>query len=378
MATDVDIVVIGAGMAGASTAYWLATDARVVVLEREAEPGYHSTGRSAAVYFRSYGNDQVQALTGASRPFFDQPPDGFTDHPLLTPRGVLMIADEAHLDQLDEFWEMAVTEPGARRLTTTDVLDRVPVLRPEHAHAGVLAPEGHDMDVDAIHQGFLRGLQRRGGAVSCDARIAAIERSGDRWQVTTDREAWTCDIVVNAAGAWADHVATMAGIEPIGLVPKRRSAFIFEPPDGVDPSGWPLLLGASDDWYIKPDAGMLLGSPANADPVEPHDVRPEELDIALAIDRITTATTMDIRRPLRTWAGLRSFVADGGLVGGPDDADPTFVWVAAQGGYGIQTAPAMGEATAALTLGRPIPDHLRAAGVTREALTVHRLRSSQV
>ena len=379
MTTDVDIVVIGGGMAGASVAYWLAPHARVAVLEREPEPGYHSTGRSAAVYFRSYGNEQVRALTGASRPFLDDPPDGFTEYPLLSPRGVLMVAADDQLDHLEEFWDAVVaTERGAERLAPSATLDRVPVLRPERVAAAVLAPEAHDMDVDALHQGFLRGVRAAGGSVVCGSGITSIERTGGRWLIATgddgDGERWSCEVLVNAAGAWADRVAVMAGVEPIGLVPKRRSAFIFEPPAGVATADWPLVLGASEDWYVKPDAGMLLGSPANEDPVEPHDVRPEELDIALAIDRIATMTTMEIRRPLRTWAGLRSFVADGGLVGGPDDGEPSFVWVAAQGGYGIQTAPAMGEACAALALGRPMPDHLVTAGVTRDALGVARLR----
>jgi D-arginine dehydrogenase len=375
MATDVDIVVIGAGIGGASVAYWLAPEARVVVLEREPEPGYHSTGRSAAVYFRSYGNRQVRGITAASRPFFDDPPDGFGDHPLLTPRGVLVVADHDQLDHLDDFWaSVRESEHGARRLDAGEAVDRVPVLRPERVAGAVLAPEAYDLDVDAVHQGFLRGVRRHGGVVSCGNGVTAIERVGARWRVTTAADVWTCDVLVDAAGAWADRVATLAGVQPIGLVPRRRSAFLFEPPADHDTGRWPLVLGAAEDWYVKPEAGTLLGSPANQDPVEPHDVRPEELDIAVAIDRIATMTTLTIRRPLRIWAGLRSFVADGGLVGGPDDGEPSFVWVAAQGGYGIQTAPAMGEACAALALGRPIPDHL--TGVTAEALGAARLRRS--
>jgi D-arginine dehydrogenase len=375
MATDVDIVVIGGGMAGASVAYWLAPHARVAVLEREPDPGYHSTGRSAAVFFQSYGSPQVRAITAASRAFFDQPPDGFTDHPLLSPRGVLAVADHGQLEHLDEFWTaVSEGEHGAVRLDPDAACERVPVLRPERVAAAVWAPEAHDIDVDGLLQGFLRGVRGQGGMVSCGADVTAISREGSRWRVSAGDDEWTCDKVVNAAGAWADRIAVLARVQPIGLVPKRRSAFLFEPPAGIDPSGWPLTLGAAEDWYIKPDAGVLLGSPANQDPVEPHDVRPDELDIAMAIDRIGTVTTMEIRRPTHTWAGLRSFVSDGGLVGGPDDGEPTFVWSAAQGGYGIQTAPAMGEACAALTLGRPIPDHLATAGVTPDALGVSRLR----
>jgi D-arginine dehydrogenase len=187
---------------------------------------------------------------------------------------------------------------------------------------------------------------------------------------------WRAAVLVDAAGAWADVVARMAGVRPIGLQPKRRAAFTFAPPEGVDPRGWPAVIALDERWYIKPDAGVLIGSPANADPVEPHDVQAEELDIAIAIDRIQTATTMTIRRPIRVWAGLRSFVADGDLVGGPAPDDPAFVWTAAQGGYGIQTCAAMGEACAALARGAPIPAHLADHGIDRAMLSAARLHAS--
>jgi D-arginine dehydrogenase len=182
-------------------------------------------------------------------------------------------------------------------------------------------------------------------------------------------------VVVNAAGAWCDVVARLAGVAPIGLVPKRRSAFVFAPPTGVSVASWPAFIGVDESWYVKPDAGMLLGSPANADPVAPHDVQPEELDIALAIDRIETMTTLKIVRPARTWAGLRSFVADGDLVGGFDADAPGFFWLAAQGGYGIQTSAAMGEACAALAAGEALPERIARFGVTAAMLSPERLRS---
>jgi D-arginine dehydrogenase len=189
-------------------------------------------------------------------------------------------------------------------------------------------------------------------------------------------QCYEAPVVLNAAGAWADHIAHMAGIPAIGLQPRRRSALTFAPPDGVDSARWPLVFGAAEDWYFKPDAGMLLGSPANADPVEPQDVQPEELDIATAIHRIEEMTTMSIRRPSRTWAGLRSFVVDGDLVAGFDAHAPGFFWVAAQGGYGIQTSPAMGEACAALARGLPLPERLAALGLTQAMLSPARLAAA--
>jgi D-arginine dehydrogenase len=248
------------------------------------------------------------------------------------------------------------------------------VLRPDRVIGAVLEPDAKDMDVHAIHQGYLRGLRRAGGSVVCDAEVAAVARVDGHWEVQSRAGTWRAPVVINAAGAWCDTIAALAGVPAIGLQPKRRSAFTFAPPAGVDVRHWPCLISADETWYVKEDAGMLLGSPANADPVPPQDVQPEELDIALAIDRIQQMTTLEIRRPARTWAGLRSFVADGDLVGGFDPAAPGFFWLAAQGGYGIQTSAAMGEACAALARGLPLPQRIAEFGLTEPMLSPARLR----
>src|SRR6185295_7914602 len=254
-----------------------------------------------------------------------------------------------------------------RLLDAAQTCALVPVLRREQVIGAVHEPDASDMDVHAIHQGFLRGVRRAGGMLVADAPVSSLRREGDVWQVRAGTHALEAPLVVNAAGAWADVVGGLAGARPIGLVPKRRSAFIFAPPEGVASAAWPLTAGVEEDWYFKPDAGMLLGSPANADPVEPHDVHPEELDIALAIDRIERATTLVVR-PRRTWAGLRSFVADGDLVGGFAGDAPGFFWLAAQGGYGIQTSAAMAEACAAIVRGEPLPARIAAFGLSVDAL----------
>jgi D-arginine dehydrogenase len=369
-----DFLVIGAGIAGASVAYWLAPRARVVVLERESQPGYHTTGRSAATYFESYGTPQVRALTLASRAFFESPPAGFAEHPILAPRGAVFVGAHGQQALLDEHEAVVrALSPKARRLDAAETCAMVPVLRTERVVGGVFEPDAADMDVHGLHQGYLRGARRAGAQVLCDAGVSAIERVAAGWRVRAGGQTWEAQVIVNAAGAWCDQLARMAGVEPIGLQPRRRSAFVFTPPQGLEVGRLPMFVGADESWYVKPDAGMFLGSPANADPVEPQDVQPEELDIALGIHRIAEMTTMSIRRPVRTWAGLRSFVADGDLVGGPDPRVPGFFWLAAQGGYGIQTSAAMGEACAALALGRPIPSRIAEFGLTAAMLGPARL-----
>lgn len=375
MGTQADFVVVGAGIAGASIAYFLAPHGRVILLERESQPGYHATGRSAALFMESYGTPQVRSLTLASRAFLEAPPPGFAEHPLLSPRGALMVAAHGEEQALDEHWQvLQALSPRARQLSPREACELTPVLRPELLLGAVHEPDAMDMDVHGIHQGYLRGVRRAGGSVACDAEVRAITREAGLWRVSAGDTVHEAPVLVNAAGAWADVIGVLAGCRPLGLEPRRRSAFIFAPPEGVRCDGWPLTAGMGEDWYFKPDAGMLLGSPANADPVAPHDVQPEELDVALAIDRIQQMTTLTIRRPTRTWAGLRSFVADGDLVGGWDPEAEGFFWVAAQGGYGIQTSPAMGEGCAALVRGEGLPPRIAAFGLTAAMLSPRRLR----
>lgn len=372
-----DFLVVGGGIAGASLACFLAPHARVVVLERESHPAYHSTGRSAALFSEAYGTRQVRALSCASRPFFDAPPQGFAAHPILSRRGVLTVASLDRLAALHaHLHEVLPLAPGLRLLGGDEARAMFPVLRPEAAAAAVFEPDAFDVDVDALHQGYLRTMRRAGGELRTNAEVREIRRDAGLWRVGTSAGAFEAPVLINAAGAWCDRIAALAGVAPIGLQPRRRAAFVFAPPDGVDTSGWPLLIDVDESFYVKPDAGQLLGSPANADPVEPHDVQPEELDIATGIYRIEQATTLTIRRPARTWAGLRSFVPDGDLVGGFDPDAEGFFWVAAQGGYGIQTSAAMGQACAALVRGEPIPPQIAAYDLSAADLSPARLRSA--
>ena len=289
---EADFLVIGAGIAGASAAYFLAPHGRVAVLERESQPGYHATGRSAALFAAAYGNPQVRALTRASRAFLESPPPGFAEHPLMTPRGALFVAAPGQEARLDAEWSALQRDSPAppppddplaaartpQRLDAAATLARLPVLRPDRVVGGIADPDASDLDVHALHQGFLRGLRAHGGTLACDAGVESLRREGGAsglWIARAGGRSYRAPIVLDAAGAWADEVAVLAGVRPIGVQPRRRSAFVFAPPPGVDIAAWPLAIGIAEDWYFKPDAGALLGSPANVDPVPAHDVAPE-------------------------------------------------------------------------------------------------------
>ncbi|PYY71768.1 FAD-dependent oxidoreductase [Pseudomonas jessenii] len=373
--SQADFIIIGGGIAGASTGFWLSQHGRVIVLERESHPAYHSTGRSAALYTAAYGTPQVRALTLASRDFFDNPPAGFCEHPLLTPRGEMTVDLTGDPDELNRQYQSAkTTVPEMQLLNADEACALVPVLRREKVHGAIYDPSASDIDTDALHQGYLRGIRRNQGVVHTDSEVVSLSRDDQgTWLVQTGSQTFSAPIIINAAGAWADKIGELAGAQPLGLQPKRRAAFIFAGPEGVDIHHWPMLVSLDESFYMKPDAGMFLGSPANADPVEPHDVQPEELDIAMGIYQIEEATTLTIRRPTRTWAGLRSFVSDGDLLSGFDPQVPGLFWVAAQGGYGIQTSPAMGQASAALVRGAALPETLGRFGLSAEMLSPARL-----
>lgn len=369
-----DFIIIGGGMAGASAAYRLAPHGRVAMLERESSPGYHSTGRSAAALSVNIGTRVVRALTAAGRPFLEDPPDGFSEAPLTHPRPWLFIA---RADQ-EALYEAALAEarktcPDIAAVSAAEAIQRLPILRPEYVAYAFVEPDACDLDVDAIHQGFLRGFRARGGRVETDAEVGEIGRDNGEWRVRTRAGDFSAPVVINAAGAWADEIARLAGVRAIGLVPKRRTAITFDAPEGADVSAWPELDDIGEEFYLKPEAGRLLGSPADETPVPPQDVQPEALDVAIAVDRIERATTLQIRRVTHQWAGLRSFVADRGPVVGMDGEAEGFFWLAGQGGAGIQTAPGISALAEALLVGHAVPATLAALGVTTADLSPERL-----
>ena len=376
---EFDTIIFGAGIAGASLAWRLAEHQSVALVERESQPGYHSTGRSAAMFMESYGPPQVRALTRASRDFYNHPPAGFTDVPLMHPRGALYLAlhgQEALMQALGE--ELAPACPDLQVLDAAEVLQRVPCLRADLVHGALFDPGAQDLDVHAIHQGFLRGFRRKAGqdgVLLNGVTLVDAQHDGELWHLGfADGQRLVARTLVNASGAWADELAALCGAVLIGIVPRRRSAFTFKTPEGVDASRWPAVVGVDESYYFKPDAGQLLGSPANADDTVPHDVVPEELDIALGIHQIESVSTLTIRRPASTWAGLRSFVRDGEMVVGADTARPGFFWLAGQGGYGIQSAAGASLLADALLRGVPLPEALQREGIDPAALSPARLR----
>ena len=374
---ECDVLIVGAGIAGAAAAYETATNASVVILEREAQPGYHSTGRSAALFSETYGNAVVRALTVGSRSFLLGPPDGFTEHPLLTVRGVLLVARSDQLAQA-QAWadEAAALVPSVHMIDAQEVRKQVPILRDGYLAGAVAEPEAMDIDVHALHSGFLRGARDRGTQVVTDAEVLELTRESDgNWLVRSSAGLWRARSVVNAAGAWADRIAEFAGVPTVGLVPKRRTASMVEAPAGTVIDAWPVVIDIDEKFYFKPDAGRILVSPADETPVDPCDAQPDELDIAIGIDRVQTAAELPVKRVQHSWAGLRNFVSDKTPVVGFDPSAPGFFWLAGQGGYGIQTAPAMGRLAGSLLLNRGVPDDLRTLGVTLEALSPDRLRT---
>ncbi len=345
-----DAVVIGAGIAGASAAAALAADRRVALIEAEEQAGYHSTGRSAAIWVLNYGPADVRALTRLSRGFFESPPADFAETALMRRRPVLFLARPEQVPELDRF---LADSTGVRPLAVAEAGALVPALRPGYAAAAAIEADAFDMDVAAIHQGFLRQLRARGGTLALRQRAGRIERRDGAWQVAASGGAvFRAPVVVDAAGAWADEVASMAGIRPLRLIPCRRTAAIIDP-SPRDVSDWPLILDVGHGWYARPEARtQLMVSPADETPTHPHDVRPEEIDVALGIDRMQQALDIEVRRVERSWAGLRTFTQDGSLAFGWDRRAPGFFWCAGQGGYGIQTSPAAGRLVADLIAGR--------------------------
>lgn len=338
-----DFVVIGAGIAGASAGYELAAYGSVVVLERERIPGYHTTGRSAALFTEAYESDDVRALTRASRPFLENPPDGFTDVPILEPLPVLFVARGDQIELLDE--EAGRSDGLLQRLGPKEAAGLCPVLRPDYVAGALLESGAMSIDVHALHQGFLRGLRRRGGTVRTNAEVVSLSHTST-WTVDTPTGSIQTPVVVDASGAWADRIAAMAGAEPVGLTPLRRTAFTFAPP--TDITGWPTVIDVDEEFYFKPDGALFLASPGDETPMEPCDVRHEEIDVAMAIDRIQRATTLEIRHVKTAWAGLRTFAPDRRPVVGWDPELPGFLWLAGQGGFGIMTSPAIARTAAAI------------------------------
>lgn len=372
MSDALDVIILGAGMAGASLAAELAPHRRVVLMETEDQPGRHATGRSAAMFFENYGNATVRALTRASRAFLERPPEGFAQTPLLSPRSALFVCDAPRLAALHTRVgsPQALDEPASlRKLGLDEAFALCPVLRPQWLGGAAIDTSGSDMDVAALHQGYLKRARQAGARLVLDAFEVVVEQTAAGWRAHSRAGVWEAPVLVNATGAWADAVARQAGVPTIGLQPMRRTAVTLPAPPGHDIAAWPLVIDVDERFYFKPDAGQLLLSPANEDPMAPCDAAPDELDIAIAVDRFETATTVAVRKINHRWAGLRSFVSDRSPVAGFDPEAEGFFWLAGQGGYGIQMAPALARTAAALLMDLPLPADVAALGVLAQDLS---------
>jgi len=372
-----DVVVIGAGIAGTSIAASLAEHCSVCLIEMERQPGYHSTGRSAAVLAASYGNETIRSLTRASRSFFSAPPAGFTSVDLLKPRAALMTARSGQTEMLEQFVATAERSDHFVSRSAAEAMALCPILRPEELAGAAQLTGLADIEVNELHQCFLRMFKARGGTSRMASQVVGLERDIRGWLVSTAQEVIRGGVVVNAAGAWAGEIGKLAGAQDIELQPLRRTACLVEPPAATSVASWPMVVNVAEEFYFKPDAGLLLISPADETLTEPCDAQPDEMDIAIAVDRLERATTLQVKRIVQRWAGLRSFVADRSPVVGFDSRQADFFWMAAVGGYGIQTAPALGRVAASLLRREPLADDLLACGVDVEKLAPSRLNRAR-
>ena len=365
-----DFIVIGAGIAGASLAAEIAASANVLLLEMEAQPGYHSTGRSAAYFSASYGSAAVRAITAASEPFYRMPPDGFSDVQLLHPRDAIFIARPDQSQQVHEFQEEV---PLLQLLDRNEVLARIPIVDPGYLSQGLLEEGGGDLEVDAILQGYLRRFRGQGGTLLCGTPVQAMEKQAGEWVLQLGDTRVRCNTLVNAAGSWAGQLGIAAGLSDLGLQPKRRTALLVKLPESIQAADWPLVVDVEEQFYFKPDAGLLLVSPADETPSFACDAQPEELDLAIAVDRLERATSLSIKRIEHKWAGLRTFAPDGEFVVGFDPRDEGFFWMAGQGGYGVQSAPGLAQLASSLLSGSSLTENYSSLLDYKDAVSPARL-----
>lgn len=365
---DVEVAVIGGGIAGLSAAAFLAPRTSVVVLEKETTLGYHATGRSAALYTECYGEDPIRRMTLASKSYFVD-----RDEPFGTGRGVMFMAPSGDASAISEFYgTFSPLVPDLETLTSSQVSDLVPVIAAETTAGAVLEPGALDLDVHGILSSYATTVRNHDGLIATRSEGTTIEQSGGRWIIEAGEHSVTAEILVNAAGPWGDHIALMAGVQPLGLSALKRCAFTFDP--GFPTADWPMVVDIDENWYFKPEGPHLLGSAASEIPEDPSDARHDELDVALGIMRIAGATNLTIRSVKNQWAGLRTFAPDRIPAVGPDPDVPGFFWLVGQGGYGIHTSPAMGAMTASLIVDDRPPDELVSYGITSEMFDPQRFR----
>lgn len=369
-----DFVVVGGGIAGVAAAAHLAPHGRVTLLEMESSLAFHTTGRSAALYTINYGGPGSRPLSRAGQAFLESPPDGVTDQPLLSNRGNMWVARPEQMGQLREIARQGLESgAGSKVISPEGVIELAPMMTRELLGGGIFEASAKDIDVARLHQAFVRMLRRNGGSIETSRPVIGLKPRKGAWEVSTPGGTLECGIVVNAAGAWGDRVAAMAGVKPIGLQSMRRTAFMV--PGSTEYSRMPMVANVAHDYYFRPDGTQLLCSLAEEYPDEPSDTRPRMEDVALAIERINEVTNLGIRTVNSQWTGLRTFAPDRDLVIGEEPTAPGFFWLVGQGGTGIMTSPAYGSLIASLATGMPLSPELVAAGVDPEVTSPARFRT---
>ncbi|MBM4203109.1 MAG: FAD-binding oxidoreductase [Gammaproteobacteria bacterium] len=349
----VDAIVVGGGVCGLGAGYFLSESMKVVVLERESQPAYHSSGRSAALYIIGYESPEVSVLTAAGQQFYNNPPEGFDDGPLIKPRGGLTLTEPGMEPRMTSFLDRWHTHcPRLSRITLEEALERVPLLRPEQLAAAAFDPDWYSIDVHRLVMGYRRGILRRGSLLQCSAEVTSVERQGTVWRVAAG-DVFEAPLLINAAGAWAAQIGQMAGLGGVPLQPLRRTAVLLPLPEGA--GSWPSVNTLADDLYFKPEGNGLMLSPEDETPTEPCDAAPEEIDVARGIDHFERVTTKPVNKILSKWAGLRTFSPDRRPVIGRDPREPSFCWYAGLGGFGVQTSPGLGRLIADCVLGSKQP-----------------------
>ena len=339
-----DILIIGGGIAGLSATATLSPHASVTLLEAEDTLGYHASGRSAAMFLKDYGNDTVRALNYASVDHHETANGG-----VLSPRGMMLIARR---DQYDDF-KAEHAAFGMQEIGMADAHAKIPILNPETCAHAAFRPDAHDLDADRLLQNYTADARRAGATILPNSRVSSIKRTAAGWEVISGNNTHIATILINAAGAWVDEIATLAGIKPLGFQPYRRSMARVPAPGGHDVSAWPFLDGVNESWYAKPDAGKWIVSPSDEDPVKAHDAWADDMVLAEGLARYEEMVIEPVTCLETSWAGLRTFAPDRALVIGRDTAEPSFFWLGGQGGYGFQTAPAASLLVADLLTDRP-------------------------